>query len=133
MVKKRGEPKSGRTFSLLLPKINKITMKLWINEFVKAQKGNDKHIIVMDNASWHKFKKIELPDALTFLDLPPYSPELNPAEKLWLGIRDVLSAKVVENKEHLRSLVVDEIQRWIKYPKEIQSLTLFHWIKDALE
>jgi transposase len=39
-------------------------------------------IIVLDNGAFHKAKKLIIPDNIALLFLPPYSPELNPAEKL---------------------------------------------------
>ncbi len=41
----------------------------------------------MDQAGWHKSKDLKLPEGITVLLLPPYSPELNPAENLWHYLR----------------------------------------------
>jgi len=40
-------------------------------------------IVLLDNASFHKAKKLTIPDNIALLYIPPYSPELNPAEKIW--------------------------------------------------
>jgi len=37
----------------------------------------------MEQAGWHKAKDLKLPNTIELLFLPPYSPELNPVEKLW--------------------------------------------------
>ncbi len=40
-------------------------------------------MLVEDNAGWHSSKKVEVPAGITIEFLPPYSPELQPAERLW--------------------------------------------------
>ena len=42
----------------------------------------------MDGAGWHKSGKLILPKNIRIIILPPYSPELNPTEKLWQYIKD---------------------------------------------
>ena len=39
--------------------------------------------MVLDNGRFHKAKKLVIPDNIILIFLPPYSPELNPAEKVW--------------------------------------------------
>ncbi len=48
--------------------------------------GGDKIVvIVLDNAGWHVSKKLRVPDGIRLCFLPPYTPELQPAERLCLG------------------------------------------------
>ena len=44
-------------------------------------------IIVLDNGAFHKAKNLTIPPNIALLFLPPYSPELNPAEKIWKTIK----------------------------------------------
>ncbi len=44
--------------------------------------------MVMDGAGWHQSKKLIIPGNIRIIILPPYSPELNPVEKLWQYIKD---------------------------------------------
>jgi transposase len=56
----------------------------------------------MDQAGWHKAKKIVVPDNIVILYLPPYSPELNPVENLWRYMRSHhLSNRAYEGYDHL--------------------------------
>ena len=41
----------------------------------------------MDGAGWHKSRDLEKPEDIEFIIQPAYSPELNPAEKLWQYIK----------------------------------------------
>ena len=42
----------------------------------------------MDKAGWHTAGELRVPENLSLVFLPPYSPELNPIERLWLHLRD---------------------------------------------
>lgn len=48
----------------------------------------------MDRASWHTTKSLIIPKNIILWFLPPYSPELNPAELIWRELR----AKYFNNK-----------------------------------
>ena len=44
-------------------------------------------MLVLDGAGWHGSAALDLPDNLSLLTLPPYSPELNPVENVWAYLR----------------------------------------------
>jgi transposase len=48
---------------------------------------NDRIVLVCDNAWWHKSKYLKVPERITILYIPPYTPEMNPIEQLWREIR----------------------------------------------
>lgn len=80
-------PADGDSFSLILPEVNTDSMSLFLHEFSKYY-ADYKLVLVMDQAGWHKAKKLETFDNIRILDLPPYSPELNPIEHVWEYIRE---------------------------------------------
>ena len=44
--------------------------------------GSDKHVIlVLDGAGWHVAKDLEVPEGVELMFLPPYSPQIQPAER----------------------------------------------------
>jgi hypothetical protein len=45
-------------------------------------------IVLMDKAGWYTASDLVVPANLSLVFLPPYSPELNPIERLWLHLRD---------------------------------------------
>ena len=53
-----------------------------MNAFLKIldreRKPDEHFVLIMDQAGWHKSRRLKLPDGITVLLLPPYSPELNP-------------------------------------------------------
>ncbi len=79
-------------------------MQVYINEFAKTIGG--KAMIVMDQAGWHK--GLVVPQNIEIIFLPPYSPELNPVERLWQYIKsNVLKNKVYDTLDKLEEAVVD--------------------------
>ena len=52
--------------------------------FISEQVGPDAHVIlVLDQAGWHIAKALKVPENISLLYLPAYSPELNAIERLW--------------------------------------------------
>jgi transposase len=47
-------------------------------------------VLVLDNRRFHKAKDLSVPDNIRLVFLPPYSPELNPGERLWHDLKDHL-------------------------------------------
>jgi transposase len=55
----------------------------------RGHEGDRQHqVIKMDKAGWHTAGDLVVPDNLSLVFLPPYSPELNPIERLRLHLRD---------------------------------------------
>ena len=81
------EPATGANAALLAPHVNTGTMSVFL-KILAAELGPDDHaVVIMDRAGWHVSKRMAVPDRVTILLLPPYSPELNPIENLWHWIK----------------------------------------------
>jgi len=79
-------PCTGDSFSLFMPEVNTEMMNVYLKELSKT--FPDKNImLIMDQASWHKSDDLMKFKNIKFNLLPPYSPELNPIEKLWWWLR----------------------------------------------
>jgi len=63
-------------------------------QYVGKRLKKRKAILVLDRAAWHKSKGLVIPSNITIVYLPPYSPELNPVERLWQYIKN----HVLKNK-----------------------------------
>lgn len=86
-----------------------------MDTFAKNLSG--KIILIMDQAGWHK--NLNVPSNIEIIFLPPYSPELNPVERLWKHIKDGIlknrvysTLDILENHliEYLKSLPSDTIK-----------------------
>ena len=67
-------------------------------------------LLILDNGAFHKTKRLEIPPNIGLLFLPPYSPELNPAEMIWRYIKDRLANKIYEGLERLSNKLLDIIR-----------------------
>ncbi|MDP7179458.1 MAG: IS630 family transposase [Verrucomicrobiota bacterium] len=97
-------PLTGESSALLAPTVNTGYMNAHLR-FISQAAGDDKHVVlVLDQAGWHVAKALEIPPNITLLHLPPYSPELNPAERLWAYLKShYLSNQVFRDYNHLLS------------------------------
>lgn len=100
-------PKTGENFSLLLPFVNTEMMQIYLDEFNQVL-GDKEIILIMDQAGWHKSKDLVVPKNVEIWFLPPYSPELNPVERLWKLIkRNTLHNRLYDSLKQLENVVVD--------------------------
>lgn len=79
-------PFTGEAFSLFLPWVNTEMMNLYLAEMADVF-PDKKIILIWDQAGWHKSKSLKVPENISLKSLPPYSPELNPIEKLWQWLK----------------------------------------------
>jgi len=101
----------GENFTLIADSVNKDTMQIFLDEFAKTI--NRDVILVMDNAGWHK--SLNVPDNVEIVFLPPYSPELNPVERLWKYIKDnILKNQIFESLNILENAVADFVRNLSK-------------------
>jgi transposase len=93
---------TGEDYTLIADVVNKECMQIFLDEFSKTL--SSEIILVMDNAPWHK--SLKAPSNIEIVYLPPYSPELNPVERLWKYLKDhILRNKVYESLEDLEATV----------------------------
>lgn len=78
-------PATGRSEWLILPRVNVAWFNRALAEFAQAVgAGPNRHsLLVIECAGWHRSERVSIPEGLHLVFLPPYSPELQPAERLW--------------------------------------------------
>ena len=101
-------PTTGDVEWLLLPTVNIWCFNEALRLFALAVgAGPKKHIaLVIDQAGFHT-GDVVWPEGITPLFLPPYSPELQPAEKLWPLLREPLANHLIETLLEVETLMVD--------------------------
>lgn len=95
-------------------------------ERLSEEIGPNRHVIlVLDNAPWHGEARFANAPNITILNLPPYSPEINPAEQLWKYLRQnflnnrvfqSLDAMVGHVCEAWRTLTMEKVRELCGYP-----------------
>jgi hypothetical protein len=81
------EPVTGESWTMLTPDMNTTRMNTLLAGISGTLEENDLAVLVLDNAGWHRAKALQIPANIVLLFLPPYSPELQPAERLWAWMR----------------------------------------------
>lgn len=101
-------PINGNSFLLELPFCSTETFQIYLNEFSK-QKPQEFKIIVLDNGAFHKAKTLNIPGNIALIFLPPYSPELNPAEKMWQTMKDNFTGKLFNSLDSLSHFIKEQV------------------------
>ena len=81
------EPATGESVALLAPNVDAGTFGVFLRMLSKELLPGEHAVLILDGAGWHKSKSLVMPDNITCLLLPAYSPELNPVENLWHYLR----------------------------------------------
>jgi transposase len=110
-------PKTGEKFGLILPKLDSDNMQIFLDEFSKTIMKGEHVIMILDGSYAHKNSILIIPENISFIFLPPYSPKLNPIERLWKWIKShYLAFKKYSNIEEIIDSGVDG---WNKTSAEI--------------
>ena len=80
-------PGRGVAAGLVLPHVNTEAMNLHLAEIAAAVAPGAHAVLVLDGAGWHGGKDLIVPNNITLITLPPYSPKLNPVENVWQYLR----------------------------------------------
>ena len=85
-------------------------------------------ILLLDQAGWHTSSKLNIPDNITLVPIPPRSPELNPVENVWQFLRDNwLSNRVFKNYDDIVSLCCESWNKLMDQPWRITSIGRRKW------
>lgn len=122
-------PQSGETFWLVLPRVNLEVWNVVLAEFAAAvgASANKRVVLVIDQAGWHSSKQVQLPEGIDVVFLPAYSPELQPAERLWSLSNEALVNKHFADLEELIEAQAERCRQLSENPETIRAHTQFHW------
>lgn len=124
-------PKDGKTDFLILPRMDAKCMNIFIKEVAKRYK--DEYVLMIcDGAPCHKDSVINLPKNMEISRLPPYSPQLNPAENLWAEMREkFFHNKVFESMKAVENLLITACNFYENNTQITKSIADWNWIINA--
>jgi putative transposase len=91
-------------------------------------------VLLLDGAGWHQpGKRLLVPENISLLPLPPYSPELNPVEKVWQFLRgNFLGHRVWDSYGAILEACRDAWNKLMRMPDRIASITRRTWAKPVI-
>ena len=101
-------PITGDSLLLEMPYCNAANFQIFLDEFSKKFE-NTYNVIVLDNGAFHKAKSLIIPENIGLLFLPPYSPELNPAENMWAAMKRKFTNKLHHTLEEVSEFITNTI------------------------
>jgi transposase len=102
-------PINGEEFMIEMPNCNADNFQIFLDEF-SQQNPLTLKLIVLDNGAFHKALKLIIPTNMVLIFLPPYSPELNPAEKIWAKFKRTFSNKLHKTLEEFSEFIKNEAE-----------------------
>lgn len=121
-------PAEGKAAGLVLPFCNTATMNLHLAEISQAVAADAYAILLLDQAGWHISDKLQVPDNIAIVLLPPKSPELNPTENTWQFMRqNWLSNRVFQSYDDIVNHCCYAWNRLAAEPWRIMSIGLRDW------
>ena len=115
--------------AIIMPAVNTEAMNEHLKE-ISTQVAPSAHaVLVCDGAGWHQAgARLRVPDNITLLSLPPYSPELNPMENVWEYLRgNKLCALVWDSYEAIVAACKHAWTFLINDPDRIRSIGYRQW------
>jgi hypothetical protein len=115
---------------LVLPHVNAEAMGLHLAEIGRHVAPGAHALVVLDGAGWHGAGDLTVPDNLTLLPLPSYSPELNPVENVWQYLRqNQLSLRVWSDYDAIVDTCCGAWNALMAMPDRLASITRREWAK----
>ena len=113
---------------LVLPFANTNAMNAHLAEIARTVNPGAHAVLVLDGAGWHGASHLVVPDNITLLTLPPYSPELNPVENVWAYLRaNKLAITVFTSYDDIVEACCKAWNFFANDPEAIASITSRTW------
>lgn len=123
-------PARDKGAALVMPHANTEAMQKHLEEISASIAVGAQGVVIMDGAGWHKSGALDIPENLSILVLPPYSPELNPTENVWQFLRQAyLSNRVFETWEAIVDACCEAWNRLTAETGRIRSIATRSWAR----
>jgi DDE superfamily endonuclease len=122
-------PASGETVWYVCDGVSKPMFQALLDTFAREIGAGEKRVIilVLDNAGWHSQPGLNVPEGIRLVHLPPYSPELQPAECLWSLVDEPIVNKHFDAIDDLQSVIEARCVNLAQNPGTTKAVTNFHW------
>jgi transposase len=109
--------RSGTLVTMLTSPFNAESFGAFLGELARHRDRSRRNVVILDNAGYHRDEKC--PTSLALNYLPPYSPELNPIERVWKLLRRLrVHNQYFETLDRLLKEVTEQLTEWAQ-PNEV--------------
>ena len=122
-------PARGTGAAVIMPAVNSEAMTEHLTEIATQVEPGAQAVLLCDGAGWHQqSERLIIPDNITPLPIPPYSPELNPMENIWDYLRgNKLSHTVWDSYDAIVQACAEAWRFLIADPSRIKSIATRSW------
>lgn len=121
-------PITGESFCMTTDSVCKDLFVKYLEDF-SLHNPEELKIMVIDNAAFHSTKDVQIPKNIILFPIPPYSPELNAAERVWEWMKGKIAMKIFDTLKTLENKL-EEILK-IAENEIIKSLTGYDFYINA--
>ncbi len=123
------EPGTDNGFALVMPYADTPAMQEFLNQFSGTIAPDEHAVMILDQAGWHGSNALAVPANVTLVPLPPYSPELNPVERVWLYLKErFLSHRLLDDYDAIVDAACNAWNRLLAEAGRIRTLCSYPWI-----
>jgi len=115
--------------AIIMPAVNSEAMSEHLAEISTKVSAGAHAVLLCNSTGWHQpGEPLRVPDDITLLPLPAYSPELNPMENIWDYLRgNKLSILVWDSYEAIVAACRDAWRFLVNDPDRIRSIAHRDW------
>jgi len=110
--------KTGQLITFMTPLFDASSFEIFLRLLLRHRRRGRRMVVVLDNARYHHARTLlsylgDHRDQLRLDYLPPYSPDLNPIERVWKLLRRLRTHnQYFEKLEDLTSAVSEQLSIW---------------------
>jgi len=125
-------PGTGDAFALVMTEIGTAAMQAFLDRFAASLPQRTHAALMVDQAGWHTASALAVPQNISLVFLPPYSPELNPVERVWLYLRErFLSLRLFADLDDIINACCDAWNQLLAEPGRVASLTNYEYLQSV--
>ena len=111
-----------------MPHANTEAMSAHLAEISRHVAAGAHALVILDGAGWHQARDLIVPDNITLMPLPPYSPELNPVENIWQFLRqNHLANRIFDSYDAIVDVCCSAWISIVEMPQRLASITFRDW------
>jgi transposase len=121
---------TGTATALIMPELNTTVVNLFLEQLSSDLAAGVHAVLIWDGAGFHTGHELVVPSNVSLIQLPPYSPELNPVENLWHYLRSHhWSNRQYEGYQGLQDEAIRSVRTVCQDPEKLKTICNADYVK----